>query len=121
MSPLSPGAPSCSSPRSSAGRRITTDMLQALVDWSLRNRLVVVVLAVFLLLLGVHAALNAPLDVFPDFPPPQVVIQTEAPGMAPNEVEQLVTLPIETTVNGISRLETLRSQSIQGLSVITVI
>src|SRR5262245_5398066 len=96
-------------------------MLQAVVNWSIHNRVVVLALAVLLLLLGVNAARRAKLDVFPEFAPPQVVIQTEAPGLSPNEVEQLVTLPIETAVNGIPGLDVLRSQSIQGLSVITVI
>jgi CzcA family heavy metal efflux pump len=96
-------------------------VLQAIVNWSLHNRVVVVALAVLLLVLGVFAAANAKLDVFPEFAPPQVVIQTECPGLSPAEVEQLVTLPIETVVNGIPRLDVLRSQSIQGLSVITVI
>jgi CzcA family heavy metal efflux pump len=96
-------------------------MLQAIVAWSIHNRVVVVAMAVFLLLLGIYAAGHAKLDVFPEFAPPQVVIQTEAPGLSPTEVEQLVTLPIESAVNGIPRLDVLRSQSIQGLSVITVI
>src|SRR2546423_10562184 len=96
-------------------------MLQALVGWSIRNRAVVVALAVFLLLAGLYAAGRAKLDVFPEFAPPQIVVQTEAPGLSPLEVEQLVTLPIEQAVNGIPRLEMLRSQSIQGLSVITAI
>jgi CzcA family heavy metal efflux pump len=96
-------------------------MLQALVDWSIHNRVVVVVLAVLLLGLGLYAADRARLDVFPEFAPPQVVIQTEAPGLSAGEVEQLITLPIETAVNGIPRLDVLRSHSIQGLSVITVI
>src|SRR5438132_19669 len=96
-------------------------MLQAIVAWSIHNRVVVVALAVFLLVLGCYAAGHAKLDVFPEFAPPQVVIQTEAPGLSASEVEQLVTLPIETAVNGIPRLDVLRSQSIQGLSVITVI
>ncbi len=96
-------------------------MLQALVGWSIHNRVVVVVLAVFLLVLGAYAAGHAKLDVFPEFAPPQVVIQTEAPGLSPGEVEQLVTLPLESAVNGIARLDVLRSKSIQGLSVITVI
>jgi CzcA family heavy metal efflux pump len=94
-------------------------MLQAIVHWSLCNRVAVVVLAVLLLGLGLYAAGHARLDVFPEFAPPQVVIQTECPGLSPAEVEQLVTLPIETAINGISHLDTLRSQSIQGLSVIT--
>lgn len=96
-------------------------MLQALVGWSIHNRVVVVALAVFLLVLGVYAAGHAKLDVFPEFAPPQVVIQTEAPGLSPGEVEQLVTLPLESAVNGLPRLDVLRSKSIQGLSVITVI
>src|SRR5438132_6976642 len=96
-------------------------MLQAIVAWSIHNRVVVVILAVFLLVLGVYAAGHAKLDVFPEFAPPQVVIQTEAPGLSPGEVEQLVTLPLETAINGIPRLDILRSQSIQGLSVVTVI
>ncbi|HLJ95635.1 MAG TPA: efflux RND transporter permease subunit [Gemmataceae bacterium] len=96
-------------------------MLQAIVAWSIHNRVVVVALAVFLLVLGGYAAGHAKLDVFPEFAPPQVVIQTEAPGLSPGDVEQLITLPLETAVNGLPRLDVLRSQSIQGLSVITVI
>src|SRR5690242_4809105 len=96
-------------------------MLQALVDWSIHNRFVVIALAVLLLGLGVYAADHARLDVFPEFAPPQVVIQTEAPGLSAGEVEQLVTLPIETATNGIARLNVLRSESIQGLSVVTAI
>src|SRR5947209_11135302 len=96
-------------------------MLQALVAWSLKNRGVVMVLAASVLALGVHAALKARLDVFPEFAPPLVVIQTECPGLAPLDVEQLVTTPIETAVNGVPRLARLRSQSVQGLSVITAI
>jgi CzcA family heavy metal efflux pump len=96
-------------------------MLQAIVDWSIRQRLVVVVLAAALLAGGFYATRNAALDVFPEFTPPQVVIQTEAPGLSAGEVEQLVTLPIEYAVNGLPRLEVSRSQSIQGLSVVTVI
>src|SRR5262249_43608048 len=93
----------------------------AIVAWSIRNRVVVVGLAVLLLAGGLYAIHQARLDVFPEFAPPQVVIQTEAPGLSAAEVEQLVTLPIEQAVNGIPRLDILRSQSTQGLSVITVI
>ena len=94
-------------------------MLQAVVAWSIRNRVAVVVLAVLFLAAGLYAALHARLDVFPEFAPPQVVIQTEAPGLSATEVEQLVTLPVEAAVNGVPRLDVLRSQSIQGLSVVT--
>jgi CzcA family heavy metal efflux pump len=96
-------------------------MLQALVSWSVRQRAVVLVLAALLLLGGLYAARTARLDVFPEFAPPQVVIQTEAPGLSPLEVEQLVTGPVEQAVNGVPRLDALRSQSVQGLSVVTVI
>jgi CzcA family heavy metal efflux pump len=96
-------------------------MLQAIVQWSIRNRAVVVVLAVLLLGAGYYAAGHSKLDVFPEFAPPQVVIQTEAPGLAAGEVEQLVTLPLEQAVSGLPNLDVLRSQSIQGLSVITAI
>src|SRR6184192_2440434 len=96
-------------------------MLQAIVRWSLHNRAVIVVLALLLLGAGFYAAGHSRLDVFPDFAPPQVIIQTEAPGLSPAEVEQLVTTPIEQAVNGLPRLDVLRSQSVQGLSVVTVI
>jgi CzcA family heavy metal efflux pump len=95
-------------------------MLQAVVEWSIRNRVVAVALAGFLLALGAYAAGHARLDVFPEFAPPEVVIQTEAPGLSPTEVEQLVMLPVETAVNGLPRLDVIRSRSIQGLSVVTM-
>src|SRR5436309_7011971 len=96
-------------------------MLQATVEWSTRNRVVVLVLAASLLALGAYAAGHARLDVFPEFAPPEVVIQTEAPGLSPAEVEQMVTLPVESAVNGLPRLDVVRSRSIQGLSVVNVI
>jgi len=96
-------------------------MLPSIVAWSIRQNIVVVVLAGLLLAAGLYASSRASLDVFPEFAPPQVVIQTEAPGLSPTEVEQLVTVQIESTVNGVPRLDVLRSQSIQGLSVITAV
>src|SRR5437899_481244 len=96
-------------------------MLQALVKFSLRFRGVVIVLACILLGYGIYISRNAKLDVFPNFVQPQVVIQTEAPGLAPEQVELLVTRPIETAVNGLGDMESLRSQSIAGLSVITAV
>ncbi len=96
-------------------------MLQALVTFSLRFRGVVVVLAAVLFGYGVYVASNAKLDVFPNFVQPQVVIQTECPGLAPEQVELLVTLPIETMVNGLGDMESLRSESIEGLSIITAV
>src|SRR5690349_2044374 len=96
-------------------------MLQALVQFSLKFRGIVVTLACIVLGYGLYVAGNAKLDVFPDFVQPQVAIQTEAPGLSPEQVELLVTLPIETTVNGLGNMESLRSESIEGLSVITVV
>ncbi len=96
-------------------------MLQALVQFSLKFRGIVVVLACIVLGYGLFVASNAKLDVFPDFVQPQVAIQTEAPGLSPEQVELLVTLPIETTVNGLGGMESLRSESIEGLSIITVV
>jgi len=96
-------------------------MLQALVNFSLRHRGVVIILAAVLLGYGVHVVATAKMDVFPNFVQPQVVIQTECPGLAPEQVELLVTQPIETMVNGLGDMESLRSESIQGLSVITAV
>src|SRR5437660_3477608 len=96
-------------------------MLNHVILWSVRNRLVVLALATLLLVFGVRQAIRTPLDVFPEFAPPQVVIQTEAPGFSATEVEQLITLPLETSLNGTSQLDTLRSSSIPGLSVLTCI
>ena len=96
-------------------------MLKALVEFSIRYRGVVIALACLVLVYGLNTAARARLDVFPEFAPPQVVIQTEAVGLASEQVEQLVTRPIEITVNGVANLESIRSQSTQGLSVITAV
>jgi len=72
------------------------------------------------LVVGARSAARAPLDVFPDFVPPSVSIQTEAPGLAPEQVEQLVTDPIERLVNASPGLASLRSESIPGLSVVNL-
>ena len=96
-------------------------MLQTLVNFSLRHRAVIVILAAVLLGYGIHVVATSKMDVFPNFVQPQVVIQTECPGLAPEQVELLVTLPIETMVNGLGDMESLRSESIQGLSVITAV
>ncbi|HXP61489.1 MAG TPA: efflux RND transporter permease subunit, partial [Dongiaceae bacterium] len=92
-------------------------MLQALVHLSLKYRRVVVALACVLLGYGIYVASHAKLDVFPNFVQPQVVIQSECPGLAPEQVELLVTLPVETVVNGLGSMESLRSESIGGLSI----
>src|SRR5438093_4693910 len=96
-------------------------MLQAIVKWSLHNGGVVIVLSVLLFAAGIYAAYHAELDAFPEFAPPQVIVQTEAPGLSAQEVEQLVTLPLEQAIAGVPGLEFLRSRSIQGLSMMTVV
>src|SRR5438445_2023658 len=96
-------------------------MLQAIVTFSLRFRGVVLVLAGVLIGYGLYTTQTAKLDVFPNFVQPQVVIQTECPGLAPEQVELLVTVPLESIVNGLGDMESLRSESIEGLSIITAV
>src|ERR1051325_3659922 len=96
-------------------------MLRSLVQFSLKYRGIVVALACVVLGYGLYVASNAKLDVFPNFVQPQVVVQTECPGLAPEQVELLVTVPIESAVNGLGEMESLRSESIEGLSVITAV
>jgi CzcA family heavy metal efflux pump len=91
-----------------------------LVDLCVRHAGAVATLTLIALLAGLWAARTAPLDVFPDFVPSTVDIQTEAPGFTAEQVEQLVTKPIENAVNGATGLATIRSQSIPGLSVIDI-
>lgn len=96
-------------------------MLHGLISFGLRFRLVVLLLAIILLVAGGVAVREAPWDVFPEFAPPRIVVQTEAPGLSSEEVERLVTIPVESALNGVSRIKTLRSSSIPGLSVATAI
>src|ERR1700723_2488973 len=95
-------------------------MMRALVSLCVRHFGAVTALSIFALILGGWGAMRASLDVFPEFVPSQVDIQTEAPGFAPQQVEQLVTKQVENAVNGASGLATLRSESIPGLSVVTI-
>lgn len=95
-------------------------MIHKLIEFSLRFRGIVIALACVFAGYGLYALSQARYDVFPEFAPPQVVIQTEATGLAPEQVEVLVTQPIENAINGVPGIESLRSGSIQGLSVITV-
>src|SRR5215510_1977685 len=96
-------------------------MLKAIVQFSLRYRGVVLVLACLVLAYGLYLSSTAELDVFPNFVQPQVVIQTECPGLAAEQVELLVTAPIESMINGLGEMESLRSESIEGLSIITAV
>ncbi len=94
--------------------------MRALVSLCVRHCGAVTASSVLALVLGCWGAARAPLDVFPDFVPSQVDIQTEAPGFAPQKVEELVTRQVENAVNGASGLATLRSESIPGLSVVSI-
>jgi CzcA family heavy metal efflux pump len=96
-------------------------VLKALVEFSLRFRGIVMALGIVAVAYGASVATRSKLDVFPEFAPPQVFIQTEAPGLSAEQVEALVTRPVENGVNGVGNLETIRSQSIQGLSVVLAI
>jgi CzcA family heavy metal efflux pump len=96
-------------------------MLQAIVRFSLRFRGIIIALACALLGYGIYSLTQVRYDVFPEFAPPQVVIQTEAPGLAPEQVEVLVTQPIENAINGVAGIDSVRSGSIQGLSIVTVV
>src|SRR5689334_14142582 len=96
-------------------------MLNWIVQHSLRFRGVVLALACVVIGYGVYVSLNAKLDVFPEFVQPQVVVQTEAPGLAAEQVEVLVTRRVEGEMGGASDLESIRSESIQGLSVVTAV
>src|SRR6184192_1181564 len=96
-------------------------MVGRLVGAALRNREVVFLLAAALLVGGLYAARHSPLDVFPEFAPPIVEVQVEAPGLAAEDVEALVTRPLERALGGAPELATLRSSSIAGLAVLTAI
>ncbi|MDT4290188.1 efflux RND transporter permease subunit [Methylomonas sp. MO1] len=94
-------------------------MLALLVRFSIRYSGIVVALALLLFAYGIYRLANAGLDIFPEFSPKQVIIQTEAPGLAAEQVEVLVTQQIENSISGLIALQNLRSQSIQGLSIVT--
>src|SRR5688572_11270946 len=95
-------------------------MLNAVIRLALRYRTLVLAASVVVLAYGGYLTTSIPIDVFPDLDRPRVVILTECPGLSPEEVETLVTLPIETAILGASGVEAVRSQSSQGMNVIYV-
>src|SRR5215213_4386157 len=96
--------------------------MRAILGWSLRFRMIVAALAAGLLLLGAAQLRAAPVDVLPEFTPPYVEIQTEALGLSADEVEQLITVPLEADLlQGVAFLQDIRSESVAGLSSIVLI
>lgn len=95
-------------------------MLNAVLKWSIAQRWLIVIGAIIVTIWGLLTVSKMPLDVFPNFAPPQVDVQTEAPGLAPEEVESLVTFPIESAVNGTPGVDIVRSSSGVGISVVQI-
>jgi CzcA family heavy metal efflux pump len=95
--------------------------MRALVEAALRLRIPVVALSIVLIVVGIRTTREAPFDVFPEFAPPLVEIQTEAPGLSSAEVEALISVPLEAAMNGVPELKTLRSKSVLGLSSVVLI
>ncbi len=95
-------------------------MLNRIINFSLQNRLLIIVASVLLIVFGSYIATQMEVDVFPDLTAPTVVVLTEAHGMAPEEVEKLVTFPIETSVNGATNVRRVRSSSSSGISIVWV-
>ena len=95
-------------------------MLEKLITFALQQRVFILLLTLALVLLGINALDNLPIEAFPDVQDVQVQVVTQALGQAPEEVERTVTLPIEREMSGVARITQLRSVSITGLSIVTL-
>src|SRR5512135_3757194 len=96
-------------------------MMSWIVSTALRLRVLIVAASLLLIVVGVQTAKKTPFDVFPEFAPPLVEIQTEAPGLSTEEVESLVSVPLENALGGTIGLKTIRSKSVLGLSSVVLI
>src|SRR5262245_32011520 len=95
-------------------------MLNAVIHFSLRYRSLIIFLSLAVLLYGSYATTTLPIDVFPDLDRPRVVVMTECPGMAPDDIETLVAMPLESSLLGATGVQAVRSQTIAGLTMLTV-
>lgn len=95
--------------------------MKYIIETALKQRWIVVALSILLMVMGIQIVRNTPMDVFPEFSPLLVEIQTEGPGLSTSEIEQLVTIPIENVLNGVKGMKVMRSKSVQGLSSVVTI